>query len=99
MGRLAIVLGVLGVLVASPVAAQPALGEGGRIVDFEILPPGDPLTAGDTIAFTNEGARPHTVTDRGGTFDTDPILPGEQARSRSRCPVRTRSSAGSIRRA
>src|SRR5205823_7241788 len=29
-----------------------------------------------SITWTNTGARPHTVTDRGGTFDTNPILPG-----------------------
>ena len=79
-GRVAIVLGSLAVLVVAPAAAQPAGEAAGRIVDFEILPPGDPVTAGDIVTFTNEGARPHTVTDRGGTFDTDPILPGEEGR-------------------
>ena len=34
---------------------------------------------GDTITWTNDGERPHTVTDRGGMFDTNPILPGAQA--------------------
>ena len=58
-------------------AAQQA--EQGEIVDFEILVPDEPLTVGDSIEFTNNGERPHTVTDRGNTFDTDAVLPGDSA--------------------
>ncbi len=51
----------------------------GEIIDFDILVADEPLTVGDTIVFTNEGERPHTVTDRGDTFDTDGIQPGGTA--------------------
>jgi plastocyanin len=51
----------------------------GTIVDFEYHPPELTLTVGDSITWTNNGSRPHTVTDRGGLFDTDAILPGAQA--------------------
>jgi plastocyanin len=65
------------VLTSGRAAAQQA--EQGEIVDFEILVPDEPLTAGDSIEFTNNGERPHTVTDRGNTFDTDAVLPGDSA--------------------
>ena len=45
----------------------------GEIIDFTIKPPDAVVRAGTTITFTNNGARPHTVTDRGGLFDTNPI--------------------------
>jgi plastocyanin len=35
------------------------------------------VDVGTTATWTNTSDRPHTVTDRGGTFDTDPILPGQ----------------------
>ena len=31
------------------------------------------------MTWTNTGERPHTATDRGGTFDTKPIAPGASA--------------------
>lgn len=49
----------------------------GEIFDFGIAVPEAPLTVGDSITFPNNGGRPHTVTDRGGTFDTGALLPGE----------------------
>ena len=51
----------------------------GRIVDFGFELPQSPVTSGTTITWTNNGNRPHTVTDRGGLFDTGPVLPGAQA--------------------
>lgn len=51
----------------------------GEIVDFDILVPEGSITVGDTVTFTNAGDRPHTVTDRANTFDTDGIAPGESA--------------------
>lgn len=51
----------------------------GDIFDFGITAPDAPLTVGDTIEFTNSGERPHTVTDRGNTFDTNAIAPGDTA--------------------
>jgi|GEM_PF-845051 len=51
----------------------------GDVFDFGITAPDEPLTVGDTIVFTNSGERPHTVTDRGNTFDTNAIAPGDTA--------------------
>ena len=69
---------LVGAIVA-PVASATAQTAAGEIVDFELLPPELDVQAGDTITWTNNGERPHTVTDRGGMFDTNPILPGAQA--------------------
>lgn len=49
----------------------------GEIFDFGITVPEAPLTVGDSLTFTNTGARPHTATDRGGMLNTGPIRPGE----------------------
>lgn len=73
---LAVIVGWMAVT-SGRAAAQQA--EQGEIIDFEILVPDQPLTVGDSIEFTNNGERPHTVTDRGKTFDTDAILPGDSA--------------------
>src|SRR6266540_6643416 len=35
------------------------------------------VAVGTTVTWTNTGQRAHTVTDRGGTFDTDAIRPGK----------------------
>ena len=51
----------------------------GDVFDFGITVPDESLTVGDTIVFTNSGERPHTVTDRGNTFDTNGIAPGDSA--------------------
>jgi plastocyanin len=71
------------VLVAAPAAgAGPAAQAGteeARIVDFDFAPRRLTVQAGTTLRFANTGARPHTATDRGGTFDTRPIDPGASA--------------------
>jgi plastocyanin len=70
------------VLVAAPAAAGPAAQAGteeARIVDFDFAPRRLTVQAGTILRFTNAGARPHTATDRGGTFDTRPIDPGASA--------------------
>ena len=67
----------LWLLAGGPAAADEHLQ--GEIIDFDILVTDEPLTVGDTIVFTNDGERPHTVTDRGNTFDTDGIQPGGTA--------------------
>src|SRR5688572_18463277 len=59
-----------------PAAAQAAVTA--EIVDFDFAPRELTVDAGTAVTWTNEGARPHTVTDRGGTFDTNPIAPGEK---------------------
>lgn len=51
--------------------------ETGEIIDFEILVPDQALTVGDSITFVNNAGNPHTVTDRGGEFDTGEVAPGQ----------------------
>jgi len=60
--------------------ASTALAQGGQqasatIVDFNFEPGTTTVDLGTTVTWTNKGARPHTVTDRGGTFDTRPVAP------------------------
>jgi plastocyanin len=65
---------------AAPPAPLAAQGQGtttqAQIVDFAFQAPELTVPVGATVTWTNTGSRPHTVTDRGGTFDTDPIAPG-----------------------
>lgn len=61
---------------ASPVAAQAA-SEQADIIDFGFAPVELTVDSGTSVTWTNQGARPHTVTDRGGTFDTNSLAPGE----------------------
>jgi len=72
------------VLLAAPAAsASPAAGratEAAKIVDFDFSPGQLTVEAGTTVTWTNTGQRPHTATDRGGTFDTRPIAPGGSAK-------------------
>jgi plastocyanin len=63
----------------APAAVQSA--EDAKIVDFDFSPGQLTVQAGTTVTWTNTGQRPHTATDRGGTFDTRPIAPGPAARS------------------
>jgi plastocyanin len=75
------------VLLAAPAAAAapvaPAAAQAGeeaaRIVDFDFAPRELTVAAGTTVRWSNTGQRPHTATDRGGTFDTKPIDPGASA--------------------
>ncbi len=50
-----------------------------KIVDFAFQQPTLTLSSGEEVTWTNAGAVPHDVVDRGGTFDTQPILPGHSA--------------------
>lgn len=77
----ALVVPVVGV--AAPVrsaaeaqGASEALEHQGEIFSFGITVPDEPVTAGDRIVFPNASELPHTITDRGGTFDTGEIAPG-----------------------
>jgi plastocyanin len=63
---------------ASGSTAQAA-GEA-EIVDFDFSPRRLTVEAGTTVTWSNTGERPHTATDRGGTFDTKPIAPGATAK-------------------
>ncbi|MBL8778664.1 MAG: hypothetical protein JNK12_22230 [Acidimicrobiales bacterium] len=56
--------------------ASEALEHEGEIFSFGITVPDEAITVGDTIVFPNNSDRPHTITDRGGTFDTGEIQPG-----------------------
>jgi plastocyanin len=80
------------VLLAAPATASPAPAavadapagavqgaEQARIVDFDFAPRRLIVQAGATVTWSNTGQRPHTATDRGGTFDTKPIDPGGSA--------------------
>jgi plastocyanin len=67
---------------ASASAPAPAAAQDGgeaRIVDFDFSPRRLTVEAGTKVTWTNTGERPHTATDRGGTFDTRPIAPGASA--------------------
>jgi plastocyanin len=57
--------------------AQGAESKTAKIVDFSFDPGEIKVAVGTKITWTNTGQRPHTVTDRGGTFDTRPISPGK----------------------
>jgi plastocyanin len=78
--------GLLALIVGIQLAGPAAFGENhlssvderASIVDFGFAPTDLSVAVGDTIAWTNNGARPHTVSDRGGTFDTGPIQPKGQ---------------------
>jgi plastocyanin len=75
------------VLVAAPAGAAssssaPAAAQDGgeaNIVDFDFSPQELTVAAGTKVTWSNTGQRPHTATDRGGTFDTKPIAPGASA--------------------
>ena len=62
----------------APAAAQAA--EDAKIVDFDFSPRRLTVQAGTTVTWSNTGQRPHTATDRGGTFDTRPVAPGASAK-------------------
>jgi plastocyanin len=49
------------------------------IVNFDYGPRTVTVGIGTTVNWANASDRPHTVTDRGGTFDSEPILPGRSA--------------------
>jgi plastocyanin len=67
---------VLLLLMSGPAPAQTGPSVAAEIVDFDFGPRELTVNANTQITWTNKGARPHTVTDRGGTFDTNPIAPG-----------------------
>jgi plastocyanin len=68
--------GPLALALAPAGAATVAQAQSAAIVDFDFAPRDLTFAVGTTVTWKNDGARPHTVTDRGGTFDTDPIDPG-----------------------
>jgi plastocyanin len=75
-----IALAILLLIGVTPATAQTAVKTAdARAVDFSFEPARLEVDVGTTITWTNTGGRPHTVTDRGGTFDSNPIAPGDKA--------------------
>src|SRR5437899_12542256 len=75
--RGAAAIGLLLLVGVAPAMAQTAVKTTDvRIVDFSYEANRVEVDAGTTVTWTNTGARPHTVTDRGGTFDSNPVAPG-----------------------
>jgi plastocyanin len=80
--RLLPLLALAGIVLAAAPAAGGAAAQAGadaRIVDFDFAPRSLTVDAGTTVTWSNTGQRPHTASDRGGTFDTRPIAPGASA--------------------
>ena len=71
-----LVLGAALVLTGVPAGAA---GAQTTIVNFDYQPNSQSVAVGTTITWTNSADRPHTVTDRGGTFDTNPVGPRQSA--------------------
>jgi plastocyanin len=80
----------LAITAAAPLVAGAQSGEAkaAKIVDFSFEPNSLTVKVGDTVTWTNTGQRPHTVTDRGGTFDTDPIAPNDTGKVTFSAPGR-----------
>src|SRR5687767_13552209 len=79
--RLIVAAAVVALATAVPLVVGPAVAQERaetaevKIVDFDFDAKQLTIDVGTTVTWTNTGQRPHTVTDRGGTFDTDPIAP------------------------
>jgi plastocyanin len=73
-----VAVGLILVVDTAPASLAGAAGEEheGEIFSFGITVPPEPIEVGDTIVFPNNSDRPHTITDRGSTFDTGEIAPG-----------------------
>ena len=63
----------------APVSGQTDGARQARIIELDFDPRDFSVPAGTTVTWTNTDQRPHTVTDRGGTFDTGPVAPGATA--------------------
>jgi len=76
-GLLAALAALAALVLSGSTTAGAQTEETGEIIDFEILVPDRALTVGDSITFVNNATNPHTVTDRGGEFDTGEVAPGQ----------------------
>jgi plastocyanin len=73
----AVALAVLAVARPVSATAQTAASNATvKMVDFDFVEKQITVAAGTPVVWQNTGNRPHTATDRGGTFDTNPIGPG-----------------------
>jgi plastocyanin len=71
-------LAVIVLIGIAPATAQTATKTAdARIVDFSFAPATLDIDVGTTVTWTNGGGRPHTLTDRGGTFDLT-VAPGDK---------------------
>jgi plastocyanin len=77
--RLLPLLSLTGLVLLAAPAPAAAQAQEAEIVDFDFSPRRLTVEAGTTLTWSNTGERPHTATDRGGTFDTKPIAPGASA--------------------
>jgi plastocyanin len=78
--RFVLASGALVLIAGAPAAfGQTQVKSGSaRIVNFDFAPRDIEVDAGTTLTWTNTADRPHTVSDRGGTFDSGPVQPGKQ---------------------
>lgn len=74
-GLLAAIAVALFLAMFSAGTASAQDGAAVNIVSFAFEAPELTVPVGTTVTWTNTSDRPHTVTDRGGTFDTQPIEP------------------------
>src|SRR3954451_12113927 len=74
----ALLVGLAAAVPMGTVAAQTGGQAANKIVNFDFTPTTITVDAGTTITWTNSADRPHTVTDRGGTFD-NVVAPGTTA--------------------
>jgi plastocyanin len=72
---------LLSLAAVAPIGVASAQGGGqasNKIVNFDYAPTTMTVDAGTTVTWSNAADRPHTVTDRGGTFD-NLVAPGTTA--------------------
>jgi plastocyanin len=66
---------------ATPAATKPAAPEGGAvkadIADFAFAPKNLTVKVGEAITWTNSDSAPHTVTAKGGAFDSGNMQQGD----------------------
>jgi plastocyanin len=79
---LVVLLAVLGLTVGSLAVsgeAAPSTGEQGSvsIVDFAFSPRRLAVNVGDAVTWTNNGARPHTSSAKGGVWDSGILVTGD----------------------
>lgn len=82
--KLALAFCVVAIALAGPAALARSHGPATtsaqvRAAEFTFEPNVLTIDSGTTVSWTNGGALPHDVVDRGGTFDTQPILPSKNA--------------------
>src|SRR5437667_9197649 len=78
--RFLVALATTALVTAVPVlTAQAQPTDTVNMVNFDFVQRQLTVDVGTTVTWRDTADRPHTATDRGGTFDTNPILPGQSA--------------------